>query len=943
MMADQNRYAQLLSILPEGDWYDANGTVVPYRTSPYVVQFVTDLPDAIFGLFRNGVFLRQVKSDGVGNITEDVLCELGENNIWVVQDGSQDRVQILLTCKKIATNLAASAEMFELLDEQILRVKSASVLANCFGLDLSEVWGTRVGLGALYPEAAYRDVLGLLHEGQRLLAGKSAGLRRAIESICRIPPFDVFRRYAGPRWVIGLTFLENDHFQDRPTSLTNLIPPAWITNIKALRFAGAGVGQLGYAAGQLASIDPVFGFQIVDLEPGLDSHVIFQHKQRAILVAKTGPYGIVVGINNRLHIDIDGMGLINIILPGGALSSATVVATINAALAADPRYGVPYSNAATVTGASFVIAGRLAALNRFVRVNPGGQSANGILTSESLPMQKNGLTFDLFEADILYSALPIVPEIFSFTINRAPIANGWFADPIPTPFMHDAEFFKDSNEGEVQQQALGALGATLERDVSNEIRTYDGWTIELGAWVKSLNTGSSVTLGFSFDGGVSWIENIPFAIPTALSVFEDPVFTSFSLRLDPEATGVRIRLRYTGAVGALVETHRAWVRQPQITGAFLASKTIPRSRHRSFYGHLLLAWCVDALNADERLALGLTSPPWPINGQIDRMSAASVQVDRFDVTEYDLITGRAINLVGLVGEPDFADAQLVNLEIAPNNNFRFARLLGSVAGVQSEDTTVLTGPPFNIGLAHASDQVMANTIVLINGIPLTQDLWSYTNETVITIDPSAVSVGDVVTVLYRLIYRVTSNVLDLGNSSDDYLWMASASVAARQDATRVSLERDEVLFLDFGNLTASLDRPIDPSQSIIISTFDGTELRQLSPDDVEIVTPYLLSFAPTAIKAGAILTMQSFEDTLLNKTAVTQVLEVRTAADPVTLLTQAWRTVEENGAVKTEGRRYAQIRLTLTNLDHTDDAPILGLAFKGLHLFGALASVPGIT
>jgi hypothetical protein len=76
---------------------------------------------------------------------------------------------------------------------------------------------------------------------------------------------------------------------------------------------------------------------------------------------------------------------------------------------------------------------------------------------------------------------------------------------------------------------------------------------------------------------------------------------------------------------------------------------------------------------------------------------------------------------------------------------------------------------------------------------------------------------------------------------------------------------------------------------------------------------------------------------------LTILFEHRSANTPAGCLAAAWVTTERNENVSVLGNeRYHQMRMTISGIRDVRDFKIRSMVLKGLHLYGAGASVPGL-
>ncbi len=886
-----------------------------------------------------------VETDGAGNVVVEVQCALGENRIYIVDQVTQATLQILLCTKNLATLLATSAEEFDREDGWLNRLLRATSIIACHPSDLASVWGYTAGIPQLYDADTYRDILIEIYNARRLLAGKLEGLERAVGAITGVMPLDLFRIFAGPRWVLGLNFLANDHFQVRSFQAS---PSPLFPGVLSAEFtpnASPGIVQLTWADPVFSYTDPVYGLLSTVLNPGYSGPVnFFGGAIPAVASGVGGPFLIIAGNNDLLRISIDKLGVIDINLPLGLQTAAAVVAAINAALVADVRYGAPYAAVATNGGGRVVIRSLGVGSGAFIEFFDAGTVSDAAILLFQAPPPKafQGLERRVLGLTIDRQALGAAGASL-FALNKSPYPDNWIltagigADSDPPRRM--TERSPIAPEFQITRTLLGT--AEVYAIVDPEIDAYKGWDFKLGSWIRS-NATTDLFYGVSFDDGLTWTESPAIAFAPWDDPTQGPQYTEWSFIYDPNATSLRIRLRFDGSPLGSAFVSQVVLKQDKITAAYLASKTVARSRHRSFFGHLLFAWCVDPLSTAESELISLTSPPWS-NALIESMSPVQVQVDRFNVTEFDLPTGNSINLKGVLGEADWVSSTRTNLQVRPRIPSRLTFVEPSVSGVIVTTLLVNQIAPHNALLPFASDLDLEDSVLFENGIPLPQDKWTYLDENTLQIDPTAFIPGGVYELSYRAIYRAVSPVIDLGDAYADYVWYADYHIRTRLLADQVTTDEEIVLFIDFQTLTANLDRSILADQNTVqIFRSNGTSVLELPARAYSIVNPTTIQFDGSFIQGGAIYTMKYKELGVLNTPRSVLRFYVRTGANPVAVEAAPWIEIDRNRAVSTLGKRYGQLRLDVTKVDRQLDLQLTSLAFKGLHLFG-IPSIPGVT
>jgi hypothetical protein len=957
---DVQRYADLLNQIPEGTFYDQDGIVVPYRSGPYELRFTTDTPSQKFGLFRNGEYLGLVASDALGNLVVSVQLVLGENVVQVVHADTKETTQALLTCRNYATWMAAWAEELEKIDDQIDTVRLDAALATCFDLDLTEIWGRRLDFARPngWDTPAYRDGLQIVHQARRLFGAKVHGHEAAVEAVCQVPPLDWFRRFDGKRWLLGWNVLDNGTFAARAHSFVPAPTISGIVVVAIGALATPGAGSLAWNVGlqQITYTDPTLGAFSVVLTPNLDgTYAIGGPAYPAAKVGLPGPYLIVAGFNDTLSLSLDHRGRIDIVLPpGGAQTVGVLAAAINAALLVDPRYGLGYVAVAGGFGASprlrvtSPVSGLTSELVFFHHPQSALATVFGLNPTDT-PAAILGYQEPILTVAVTRAQLPLANTVANFTVHRTAWVDGWLLSAgtlaLSTAVPQQSEFTWTV----LDITTDGTNEAILWREVAlDELEPYRGFPLRVGVWLTSLAPGVNLYVRWSFDGGVTWLESPVIPLANQDDPYERPQYVSASFVFDPDATSLRVGLRIdAGAPGVVVSLHEIRLDQPYVTAAFLAldNTTLPRNRHRSFFGHLLWAWCPDPLAADENEVAGFGTPPaWPV-GVLDTVGAAHTQIDRFNVTELEVPSGIAKNLKGAVTEADWASVQLTNLALVPRLPSRFSHAAPTVAGDLTTDPLVFPSiAPFQATLAVESDQNPATSVLFEGVVPLPQDQWSYVNGTTVQVAAPSFNPAAVYTLRYRALYRAVSEVIDLGPAWADYVWFFDWSLYQRFSTDVDEVPQEIVLLVDFSTYTATLDRPANPDDlTAVVTRNDGAEAFELPRDSWTFTTAQTISFAGEVIKTGSIYRLRYLERRMRNAPVISVVAEERAGVDVASTLAAAWKPADRNSAVKTDdGLRFHQFRLTLRGVEDVRDLRLSSVVWKGLNLFGLGGVIPGL-
>lgn len=352
-----NRYNDLIDALPRGIFYALNGIRIPFQgTKPYDLVIQTSQPLRVFGVFANGIFKGEVTTDSNSVARFSTTLQLGRNVVELEDDVTGRRIQTVLDARYMHVAHAALAQVIEDIDENIQASFEDRRLELATSSSIGDVWGKKLlhPNTPAYQHEAYREQLQEIHQAYRMWGGRQQGLDNVVGAVTTVTPFQKPFRSFGPRFVIGNSFLRNAQFQTRDrsqfTRASNIPGVTALSAIGASNQLGAGTLTFTFVGQTLAWTTPGGAIgPAVAVGAGGTFRLL-----GAALVARldgrtNGPFAVVAATNDRLRLNIDGRGSIDITLTaGGAQAGAAVAADINAALIADPRYGAPYGATASV-------------------------------------------------------------------------------------------------------------------------------------------------------------------------------------------------------------------------------------------------------------------------------------------------------------------------------------------------------------------------------------------------------------------------------------------------------------------------------------------------------------------------------------------------------------------------------------------------------------------
>lgn len=354
--ANINRYLDLLSELPKGEFYTEEGVRVPYRGSKATDLIVqTSQAVRVFGIFLNDKFQGTVTTDDNGVARVSIVLDHGRNVIILEDDVTAQRIQTFLDAQVIHTWLAALAEVIENIDENITDTENDRRLETSERNQIEDVWGKRLlhPNTPLYGLEAYREALQEVHQAYRVGGGKQLGLDDVVGALTSTTPLNFPFRTFGPRWALGSSFLRNADFQARNRaqfSRASAIPGVTIDTIGRLNQTGSGTLAYTSVIFDGLSWTPPGGSAGANINvTGGGTFTIPGPRIAAQFDGRLNEtFNITASSNDTLRLNLDGLGSIDITLTAGAArTAAQIVTDINAALNADARYGASYNSVAS--------------------------------------------------------------------------------------------------------------------------------------------------------------------------------------------------------------------------------------------------------------------------------------------------------------------------------------------------------------------------------------------------------------------------------------------------------------------------------------------------------------------------------------------------------------------------------------------------------------------
>ena len=380
------RYSDLISQIPKGSFYDGDGDTIPYYSKDRKFRLQVPVPNTPYALYINETYSGEVSADPNGNVEFSRKLPLGEVEIKIVNRNTGRPYSSYLTCRNYATWLASYAEALETIDDNIQRVYDSLKIEEVQSGEIEEVYGESLGVFRNFGGIDLDSYRWLVHElrlGYRNFGSRYKGLDNAISAFTQVPPFGFTRRKWGPNWRLNTSFLHNSGFTERSHTIEYALTGAdpeieGVTLVKAEPsvYSNPAVNnsisydsttnELTWEPGGTAGVPVELAGDGEYFLPGNPGYM------SAYIIGLSGPFSISATDNDRLYLDIDNLGIIEIQLTlGGGVALATIVTDINTALNADPRYGAVYATLASVYNGSLLLMDPTATYDASIRIVSG--------------------------------------------------------------------------------------------------------------------------------------------------------------------------------------------------------------------------------------------------------------------------------------------------------------------------------------------------------------------------------------------------------------------------------------------------------------------------------------------------------------------------------------------------------------------------------------------
>jgi hypothetical protein len=164
---------------------------------------------------------------------------------------------------------------------------------------------------------------------------------------------------------------------------------------------------------------------------------------------------------------------------------------------------------------------------------------------------------------------------------------------------------------------------------------YVGYEMKFCGHVRAHFQTTDVTPSISFDGGDSWVDGSVITV-LGTSNHSDTTYFEFKTKIPLEVflsssnfldSSALVKLNFQAASIIAVDICELDVKIEHITSSSLGNATVPRSRHRQYFGELLYMWSKEPLSLIEKKYLGVFYKKCDKNSPFSGININNISLD----------------------------------------------------------------------------------------------------------------------------------------------------------------------------------------------------------------------------------------------------------------------------------------------------------------------------
>lgn len=267
----------------------------------------------------------------------------------------------------------------------------------------------------------------------------------------------------------------------------------------------------------------------------------------------------------------------------------------------------------------------------------------------------------------------------------------------------------------------------------------------------------------------------------------------------------------------------------------------------------------------------------------------------------------------------------------------------AVGDVFRLESGALKGSEARLTVTHATQPTLDTVLPTYSGEAwsITRLPWFFTADNAIKIDAGTYVSTSSYRLDYQALIQATTTVINLGASFADYLWLVDAAIYRRfEPSSGRAQETQQLVFT--GGFLAALSLPSDRDQTqATVWMDDGVTKSAVNPADWSFDDAATVRLNGAVFNPDAIFSIDYNGLSPLPTAPVDVTIEVRSAAAANDVATATYTKVDVNAPVD-RTMRYHQLRVTFRGIVDVRDVRLYSLGLKGVHLYGASPSAPGL-
>ena len=487
----------------------------------------------------------------------------------------------------------------------------------------------------------------------------------------------------------------------------------------------------------------------------------------------------------------------------------------------------------------------------------------------------------------------------------------------------------------------GSTNTSFICKLDKSILNYAGFKVNVKVFwsiddfqVSGLTQNSISSISTSFDGSTYTAQSI-VTNNTQNAALGSPALTTASFYVPTVASGIWLKISPTASTNGNILIHKIKVLvDPVHSSLYLGSGTIPRDQTRSKRGMFAYVWCPDQLTTNENAILGLDHISSNGIGHIDNILPASAYNDRYNVTNFS--GGVPLNIYGAYDDVGLqSPANKSNLSLILRSPARLSFMRPTAASATSQNLTFVAS---NATLAVESTGDKATSILYEDGVPVTQDQWSYTSSTIVN-----VTFTPAPELTYTLEYQARTyfetSIIDLTTSYADYLWYVDYNIPIRPDTqVRLANTSTNVSFDTSGVATIKIPAVVDKTQASLVQ-YLPTSTTTIPQLQWNFVDNYTIAVNGQVIDPNAVYVFNYVSENGYIVPSASASVKVRSSNDMMALSGLTYTEVKYNTPVAQQVR-YHQFIVELYNINNVADVSFKSVLLKGIGLYNPLLTAP---